>query len=59
MAAIRWRSLPARGTVLMLLGGIPLGEPLLMWRNFVAGTPDEIAAAVEGWREGMFGRVGG
>ena len=47
------------GTAAMLLGGIPLGEPLLMWWNFVARTPDEIASAVEGWRAGMFGHVGG
>ena len=47
------------GTVLMLLGGMPLGEPLLMWWNFVARTPDEIASAVEGWRAGMFGHVVG
>lgn len=32
----------------MLLGGVPLGEPLLMWWNFVARTPPEIAAAVAG-----------
>jgi len=47
------------GTVVMLLGGVPLGEPLLMWWNFVARTPEEIAAAVAGWREGRFGEVGG
>jgi hypothetical protein len=45
--------------VLILLGGVPLGEPLLMWWNFVARTPQEIAAAVAGWRQGMFGEVGG
>ncbi len=33
---------------MMLLGGVPLGEPLLMWWNFVARTPPEIAAAVAG-----------
>jgi hypothetical protein len=49
----------AAGTVLMLLGGVPLGEKLLMWWNFVARTPEEIAAAVAGWRQGMFGEVGG
>jgi redox-sensitive bicupin YhaK (pirin superfamily) len=49
----------AAGTVLMLLGGVPLGERLLMWWNFVARTPEEIAAAVAGWRQGMFGEVGG
>lgn len=49
----------AAGTVLMLLGGVPLGERLLMWWNFVARTPEEIAAAVAGWQQGMFGEVGG
>ena len=49
----------AAGTAAMLLGGVPLGEPLLMWWNFVARTPQEIAAAVAGWQQGMFGEVGG
>jgi redox-sensitive bicupin YhaK (pirin superfamily) len=47
------------GTTLLLLGGVPLGEPLLMWWNFVARTPHEIATAVADWREGKFGEVGG
>jgi redox-sensitive bicupin YhaK (pirin superfamily) len=47
------------GSRVILLGGVPLGEPLLMWWNFVARTPEEIAAAVAGWREGRFGEVGG
>jgi redox-sensitive bicupin YhaK (pirin superfamily) len=47
------------GTAAMLLGGVPLGERLLMWWNFVARTPQEIAAAVAGWQQGMFGEVGG
>ena len=47
------------GAVLMLLGGVPLGEPLLMWWNFVARTPQEIAAAVADWQQGRFGEVGG
>jgi redox-sensitive bicupin YhaK (pirin superfamily) len=49
----------AAGTRLFLLGGVPLGEPLLMWWNLVARTPDEIEAAVADWREGRFGSVGG
>jgi redox-sensitive bicupin YhaK (pirin superfamily) len=49
----------APGAVMMLLGGIPLGEPLLMWWNFVARTPQEIAAAADDWRDGRFGEVGG
>ena len=47
------------GSRLLLLGGVPLGEPLLMWWNFVARTPQEIAAARTEWREGRFGPVGG
>jgi redox-sensitive bicupin YhaK (pirin superfamily) len=49
----------AAGSRLLLLGGVPLGEPLLMWWNFVARTPEEITAAVADWREGRFGSVGG
>jgi quercetin 2,3-dioxygenase len=48
-----------RGTRLFLLGGVPLGEPLLMWWNFVARTPEEIATAAADWAEGRFGDVGG
>jgi redox-sensitive bicupin YhaK (pirin superfamily) len=49
----------ARGSKLFLLGGVPLGEPLLMWWNFVARTPQEIAAARADWAQGRFGAVGG
>lgn len=53
-------SLAARGGArLIVLGGVPLGEPLLMWWNFVARTPAEIAAATARWRDGEFGAVGG
>jgi redox-sensitive bicupin YhaK (pirin superfamily) len=47
------------GATLMLLGGVPLGEPLLMWWNFVARTPEEIATATAAWAAGNFGTVGG
>jgi quercetin 2,3-dioxygenase len=47
------------GSSVLLLGGVPLGEPLLMWWNFVARTPEEIAAATASWAEGEFGPVGG
>jgi redox-sensitive bicupin YhaK (pirin superfamily) len=49
----------AAGSRLFLLGGVPLGEPLLMWWNFVARTPEEITAAAAAWREDRFGTVGG
>lgn len=49
----------AEGSRLILLGGEPLGEPLVMWWNFVARTPEEIAVAAADWRAGRFGEVGG
>jgi len=47
------------GSSLLLLGGEPLGEQLLMWWNFVARTPEEIEAATTAWRAGSYGEVGG
>ncbi|HTZ25808.1 MAG TPA: pirin-like C-terminal cupin domain-containing protein, partial [Streptosporangiaceae bacterium] len=49
-------SAPA-GSRLLLLGGVPLGERLLMWWNLVARTPDEIATAAADWRAGRFAPV--
>jgi redox-sensitive bicupin YhaK (pirin superfamily) len=37
------------GATLLLVGGAPFGEPVLMWWNFVARTPDEIAEARADW----------
>ena len=48
------------GARLLLLGGVPFPEPVLMWWNFVARTAEEIAAARTEWEEGSrFGTVGG
>ncbi len=43
----------------MLLGGVPFEEPILMWWNFVARTREELDAAYESWRtqDDRFGRV--
>jgi redox-sensitive bicupin YhaK (pirin superfamily) len=42
----------------LLLGGAPFGEPILMWWNFVARTTDEVMAAREDWQAGArFGEV--
>ncbi len=42
----------------LLLGGTPFGEDLLMWWNFVARSHDEIAGAREDWEAGRrFGVV--
>ena len=47
---------PAR---VLLLGGEPFEEPILMWWNFVARTREEIVAAATAWRaeDPRFGRV--
>jgi len=42
----------------LLLGGAPFGETILMWWNFVARTTEEIVAAREDWEAGRrFGSV--
>jgi redox-sensitive bicupin YhaK (pirin superfamily) len=44
---------------MLLLGGAPFGETILMWWNFVARSADEIVAAREDWEAGRrFGDVG-
>ena len=44
---------------LLLLGGEPFPEPVLMWWNFVARTEQEIDAAYDSWtaQDDRFGRV--
>ena len=45
---------------LLLIGGAPFDEPLLMWWNFVARSPDEIQRAAADWNAGRhFGEVPG
>jgi redox-sensitive bicupin YhaK (pirin superfamily) len=47
------------GARVLLLGGEPFGEELLMWWNFVGRSRDEVTAASREWAEGAdrFGRV--
>jgi hypothetical protein len=48
---------PAR---ILLLGGVPLDEPLFMWWNFVGHSPEEIEEARSDWEAGRrFGEVHG
>ena len=47
-----------QGARLMLLGGAPFPEPILMWWNFVGRTPEEISEARADWEQGRrFGAV--
>ncbi|SDG54761.1 hypothetical protein SAMN05216553_1095 [Lentzea fradiae] len=51
----------ANGARVVLLGGEPFGEEIVMWWNFVGRTHDEIAAYREEWQaeSDRFGRVDG
>ena len=53
---------------MLVIGGAPFGEPIVMWWNFVGRTHDEIVAFREQWqgdviadadRGGRFGHVDG
>jgi redox-sensitive bicupin YhaK (pirin superfamily) len=43
----------------LLIGGVPFDEPLLMWWNYVARSPEEISEAHDQWtrRDQRFGTV--
>lgn len=46
------------GSRILLIGGAPFGETILMWWNFVARTPEEIRQAREDWESRRrFGEV--
>jgi len=47
---------PAR---LLVLGGEPFADEIVMWWNFVARSGDEVAAARDRWRRGGFPAVPG
>lgn len=57
------RDLPVRAATagrLLLLGGEPFAERIVMWWNFVARTGEEIGAARDQWMSGdVFGTVHG
>jgi redox-sensitive bicupin YhaK (pirin superfamily) len=49
-----------KGARVLFIGGPPFGETILMWWNFVARTPEEIAKARADWEAGLrFGPVKG
>jgi len=51
----------AAGARIVLLGGVPLEEEIVMWWNFVGRSHDEILAYRQGWEAGSirFGTVKG
>ena len=44
-------------TQLLLLGGVPFGEDILIWWNFVARTQAEMQTALDDWNAGRFAAV--
>jgi redox-sensitive bicupin YhaK (pirin superfamily) len=48
----------AGGGRVMLLGGVPLGETIEMWWNFVARTKDELTEAWRAWQDHDTDRFG-
>jgi hypothetical protein len=52
---LRVKSRP--GARVMLLGGEPFAEQIVMWWNFVARTSEEIAVARSDWMKARFGSV--
>lgn len=47
---------PAR---VLLLGGEPFGEEIVMWWNFIGRSHEEIVHMRQSWEEGQFAEVGG
>ena len=50
------------GATLLLIGGVPLGEQIVMWWNFIGRSHEEIVASRQDWQRdgaaGMPGRFG-
>ena len=44
---------------ILLIGGTPFGEEILVWWNFVARSREEMVAATRDWNAGRFGAVRG
>ncbi|BAX90200.1 pirin family protein [Mycobacterium shigaense] len=59
--ALRFRNVGDRPARVMLLGGTPFTEELLMWWNFVGRSHDEIVRFRQLWEagDGLFGDVDG
>jgi hypothetical protein len=53
-------SVPASATgttQLLLLGGVPLGEPVVQQGPFVMNTQQEIAEAIQDYQQGRMGAI--
>jgi redox-sensitive bicupin YhaK (pirin superfamily) len=48
----------ASGAELLLIGGLPLNEPVVRYGPFVMNTPGEIRQAMIDYQSGLFGEIG-
>lgn len=49
-SSVRLRNAGAEGALLLLIGGEPLGEQIVMWWNFIGSTHDEVVVARRRWQ---------
>ena len=59
-SAITLKASPSEPARVLVLGGKPFGEQIVMWWNFIGRDHDEIVTAREEWMSGQrFGTVHG
>jgi redox-sensitive bicupin YhaK (pirin superfamily) len=61
VSGIQITDIDGAGARLVLLGGVPLGEEIVMWWNFVGRSHEDLVAMREAWQAGSerFGHVDG
>ena len=58
-SAITLKASPSEPTRVLVLGGKPFGEQIVMWWNFIGRSHEEVAAFREEWQRQRSGRTPG